>query len=379
MREISLLGRGSTQQIRLNKKEKIKVHGLRYVKPGERDFLKNLPEELPSKTLILYGADSPLIPAVLRLLSDEMQIDLFTSELHDKRLAENKFTPEQRINVIEASDLQINEEYDLIVFAPDKYFDRMLFYDTLERLNMICPKGTEVIIVVPETRSKDFRKKMDQEMRGFKTLSSTRANSVVRAITKGEDAKKKWSDRKAVVEVSTMNAEFKMVTRPGVFSHGRADTGGVALSEVIEVIPGENILDLGCGAGLIGLALAERQRKENPDHTGSVVLVDSNLRSIDCCKENIELNNFNNCEAIATDVYETNITFDLIVGNPPYFAGQRIGEYFIETAMKYLNSTGRLAIVSKHGSQIEEVAVDFGFKAKTTTRKGYDITLCTRC
>ena len=36
MREITLLGRGSTQQIRLNKKEKIKVHGLRYVKPGER-------------------------------------------------------------------------------------------------------------------------------------------------------------------------------------------------------------------------------------------------------------------------------------------------------------------------------------------------------
>ena len=33
-----------------------------------------------------------------------------------------------------------------------------------------------------------------------------------------------------IVEVSTMNAEFKMITRPGVFSHGRPDVGGVALS-----------------------------------------------------------------------------------------------------------------------------------------------------
>ena len=152
-------------------------------------------------------------------------------------------------------------------------------------------------------------------------------------------------------------------------SHGRADTGGVALSEAIEVIPGENILDLGCGAGLIGLALAERQRIEKPDHSGSVVLVDSNIRSIECCKENIEVNGFENCEAIAADVYETDKTFDLIVGNPPYFAGQRIGEYFIETAMRYLNPTGRLGIVSKHGEQLAEVAQDFGFKTTTTKRK----------
>ena len=75
------------------------------------------------------------------MLSDDMQIDVFTSELHDKRLAEKKFSSEQRINVIEGSDLQPGEKYDMIVFAPDKYFDRMLFFDTLERLNLIYPKG----------------------------------------------------------------------------------------------------------------------------------------------------------------------------------------------------------------------------------------------
>ena len=57
-------------------------------------------------------------------------------------------------------------------------------------------------------------------------------------------------------------------------------------------------------------------------------------------------------EAISTDIYETDKTFDLVVGNPPYFAGQRIGDIFIKTAMRYLNDTGRLAIVSKHGDQL---------------------------
>ncbi|MDD7984470.1 methyltransferase [Lentisphaera marina] len=378
MSEITLLGRGSSHQVKVGPKQKVKVHALRYVRPGERDFLKILPSELPKKTLFLYGADSPLMPAVLRALSPEMKIDIFTNELHDKRIAEKKFSSEHQINVFTGSDLQLEDDHDMLVFAPTKYFDRMLFFDTLERVNLIYPKGTDFYIVVPQERLKDFRKKIDQELRGVKILSSTRSNTLFKCITRGDDVKKKWSERVADVAVSTMNAEFTMQTRPGVFSHGRADVGGVALSEAIEVIPGENILDLGCGAGLIGLALARRQLNESPDHGGSVVMVDSNIRSIECCKNNIEINGFQNCEAIASDLYETEKTFDLIVGNPPYFAGQRIGEYFIETAMKYLNATGRLAIVSKHGEQLAEVAKDFGFKTTTTKRKGYDISLCRR-
>ena len=378
MSEISLLGRGSSHQIKVGPKQKVKVHALRYVRPGERDFLKHLPDPLPQRTLFLYGADAPLMPAVLRALSPEMHIDVFTNELHDKRVAEKKYAPEHNINVLSGSDLQGDENYDMLVFAPTKYFDRMLFFDTLERLNMIYPKGTALYVVVPQERLKDFRKKIDQELKGVKIISSTRSNTVFKTLTRGSDVKKNWSDRIANVAVSTMNAEFTMQTRPGVFSHGRADTGGVALSEAIDVIPGENILDLGCGAGLIGLALAKRQNDAKPDHGGSVVLVDSNIRSIECCKKNIEINGFENCEAIASDLYETEKTFDLIVGNPPYFAGQRIGEYFIETAMKYLNKTGRLAIVSKHGEQLAEVAKDFGFKTTTIKRKGYDISLCKR-
>ncbi|WDE99097.1 methyltransferase [Lentisphaera profundi] len=378
MIEITLLGRGSTHLIKLGPKEKMKVHGLRYVKPGDRDFLKNLPKHLPEKTLVLYGADSPLIPAVLRAQAPEMKIDVYTNELHDKRIAEKKFDREHEINIITGADIEAWDTYDMIVFAPTKYFDRMLFFDAIERLNLLYAKGTELIIIVPQERLKDFRKKMDQDLRGLKTISSTRSNTVFRTVLRGDEAKNTWSDRVANVAVSTMNAEYTMRTRPGVFSHGRADTGGVALSEAVDVTAGEDILDLGCGAGLIGLALAKRQLNERPDHGGSVVLVDSNIRSIECCKENIKLNDFKNCEAIASDLYETEKRFDLVVGNPPYFAGQRVGEYFIQTAMKYLNPTGRLAIVSKHGEQLAEVAEEFGFKTETIKRKGYDISLCTR-
>jgi len=379
MSSIELQGRGEAWDIKVSHKRKVNVSGLRYLRPAETDLIKQLPLDIPAKCLALYSADAPLIPAVLRALSPETQIDVFTTELHDLRVAGKKFPEELKINVTCAADfVPESNDYGLICFAPQKSFDRMLFFDVLERLNSVLPAGIPVLMAFPVERLKDFQKKAEQELKNLQLVNKSRANSVYSGLTRGKPKKKGWTAREAKVAVSTMNAEFTMITRPGVFSHGRADVGGVALSEVVEVEPGQDILDLGCGAGLVGLSLAQRQRDIQADHQGSVDLVDSNTRAIECCKKNIEINEFKNCTAIGADVYETDKTYDLIVGNPPYFAGQRIGEYFIRTAEKYLRAQGSLAIVSKHGAQLAEVADELGFGTKLIKRKGYDISICKR-
>lgn len=379
MNKIELQGRGESWDVKVSHKRKVTVGGLRYLRPAETDLIKQLPLDIPAKCLALYSADAPLIPAVLRALNPEAQIDIYTTELHDLRVAGKKFPEEAKINVQCGSDFEPTcNDYGLICFAPGKSFDRMLFFDLLERLNHVFPAGIPILMAFPVERLKDFQKKAEQELKGMQLLNKSRANSVFMGMTRGKPKKKGWTAREAHVAVSTMNAEFTMITRPGVFSHGRADVGGVALSEVVDVEPGEDILDLGCGAGLVGLALAQRQREKQAEHGGTVDLVDSNTRAIECCKKNIELNKFEGCTAIGADIYETENTYDLIVGNPPYFAGQRIGEYFIQTAEKYLRHKGRLAIVSKHGAQLAEVADELGFNTKLIKRKGYDISICTR-
>ncbi|MBI4280418.1 MAG: methyltransferase, partial [Armatimonadetes bacterium] len=57
--------------------------------------------------------------------------------------------------------------------------------------------------------------------------------------------------------------EFRFATDRGVFARGGVDRGTRLLIEAMEVGPGDDVLDLGCGYGPVGLvaaALAERGR-----------------------------------------------------------------------------------------------------------------------
>src|SRR5207302_6985060 len=69
---------------------------------------------------------------------------------------------------------------------------------------------------------------------------------------------------------------IKAVSRPGVFSHRSLDAGARALVNTMTVRPGDHVLDLGCGSGVVALAAAARA--ENV----AVVAVDSHARAIEC-------------------------------------------------------------------------------------------------
>ncbi|RLS55013.1 MAG: methyltransferase domain-containing protein [Planctomycetota bacterium] len=97
------------------------------------------------------------------------------------------------------------------------------------------------------------------------------------------------------------------VSRPGVFSHRSIDLGARAILETMSVHPGEKILDMGCGAGVIALAAA--QRAEGVRAVG----LDSNARAVQCLIEGAALNNSSNVTAVlnATGDVPDPGTFDL--------------------------------------------------------------------
>ncbi|MBC7817478.1 MAG: methyltransferase, partial [Planctomycetaceae bacterium] len=77
-------------------------------------------------------------------------------------------------------------------------------------------------------------------------------------------------------------------SRPSVFSHRKLDVGARALLEATAnartVKPGYRILDLGCGSGTVGLALALRKPGVH------VHAMDSNPRALQCTLRGAELN-----------------------------------------------------------------------------------------
>ena len=152
---------------------------------------------------------------------------------------------------------------------------------------------------------------------------------------------------------------LKAISRPGVFSHRRIDPGGRALVDATEVAAGARVLDLGCGSGVVSLAAAAR------GDGVTVHGVDSNPRAVECTLRGAELNGLSDrvaatLTADALPPAETFGTFDLAVGNPPYFSHHRIAGLFLAAADAALKPGGQVLMVTKQpGWFVEAMAERF--------------------
>ncbi|MCA8995871.1 MAG: methyltransferase [Planctomycetaceae bacterium] len=142
---------------------------------------------------------------------------------------------------------------------------------------------------------------------------------------------------------------IKVISRPGVFSHRRLDLGARALIESMEIPNGARVLDVGCGSGAVGLAAALRASDVR------VYAVDSNPRALDSAKQGATLNGISGFHTalsaegdLVFDGLDESGTFDVAVGNPPYYSHYQIAEIFLQTARKALRPGGRTWMVTKH-------------------------------
>ena len=81
-----------------------------------------------------------------------------------------------------------------------------------------------------------------------------------------------------------------------------------------------NVLDIGCGCGIIGLMLAQRVPKAR------IHGIDLHLPSIEEAEGNAERSGWGaRCQFFHQDVrkYYPSATYDLVISNPPFFEGQR--------------------------------------------------------
>lgn len=170
------------------------------------------------------------------------------------------------------------------------------------------------------------------------------------------------------------NHNLKFISDSGVFSRQTVDYGSRVLIEAIDFqsIPEGNILDVGCGYGPIGLALAKEQKARQ------VTMVDVNLRALDLAKQNAANNSIENVDIFESDVYKAvDKKYALIVSNPPVRAGKNVVTAILEESKNYLLNSGELWIVlqKKQGAPSAKKLMEktFGNVEIVVRDKGYYI------
>ncbi|MED3661695.1 class I SAM-dependent methyltransferase [Ureibacillus sp. FSL K6-8385] len=165
---------------------------------------------------------------------------------------------------------------------------------------------------------------------------------------------------------------FLFETDSGVFSKSEVDFGSRLLIETFQMPDIEGVvLDVGCGYGPIGLAVA----KEYPDRT--VVMMDINERAVQLARKNAELNGIQNVRIFESDgVYvDEGVNVAAVLTNPPIRAGKETVFKIYDGAFHYLSDGGELWVViqKKQGapSTLKYLEEKFRFAEIMERKKGY--------
>lgn len=170
------------------------------------------------------------------------------------------------------------------------------------------------------------------------------------------------------------NNIYTFTSDTNVFSKDQVDFGSQVLIEAFEEPAASgDFLDLGCGYGPIGIALAGSFPERH------VVLSDVNERATMLAMENAEKNALSNVEVVNSNRFSKldGRRFAAIITNPPIRAGKQIVHGMFEDAKKALVENGELWVViqKKQGAPSAEKKIEelFGNSEVVTKKKGYYI------
>jgi len=145
-------------------------------------------------------------------------------------------------------------------------------------------------------------------------------------------------------QLALADGPLQVISLPGVFSHGRLDRGTALLLEHLDKLPAGQLLDFGCGAGVLGAVLKRRF----PHH--AVTMLDVDAFAVASSRLTLAANGLE-AEVLAGDGIDA-APGDLaaILSNPPFHDGvhtdYQATEQLLRQAARHLKPGGELRLVA---------------------------------
>jgi 16S rRNA (guanine1207-N2)-methyltransferase len=175
------------------------------------------------------------------------------------------------------------------------------------------------------------------------------------------------------ISISFKGVFFKMFSGSGVFSKKKLDKGTEILLKYMILKDNSEVLDLGCGIGVVGVYAAKINQ------TIHLTLSDVNRRATILARKNLDLNNLKGRVKQSDGFQKIKEEFDTILLNPPQVAGKEVCFKLITESYHHLKKEGNLQIVARHNkggkSYSEHMLKIFGNMKEIGKSAGYRVYL----
>ena len=170
--------------------------------------------------------------------------------------------------------------------------------------------------------------------------------------------------KRAPVRATVWGHDLAVSSGSGVFAQGRLDIGTSVLLRETEPPAGGTLLDLGCGYGIIGCALATAAPQ------ATVWGIDVNERAVLLANENaVALALGDRFTAVTPDRVPADLTFDEIWSNPPIRIGKEALHALLLTWLRRLRPGGRAVRVVGKNLGADSLQRWLGEQGYPTTRR----------
>jgi len=148
------------------------------------------------------------------------------------------------------------------------------------------------------------------------------------------------------IQTELMGVPLTFATTWGVFSPREIDSGTALFLKYLTIEEDEVALDIGCGYGPLGLAIAANAPK------GEVHMVDKDFVAVDYANKNAQKNNMPHAKAYLSNglsAVPKEVQFSTVVSNVPAKVGKEMLSIMLHDVHRQLKPGGQFVVVTING------------------------------
>jgi 16S rRNA (guanine1207-N2)-methyltransferase len=237
-----------------------------------------------------------------------------------------------------------------LIFLPKS---RPLLEMTVAMVAAACQPGAQIWLV-GENRAgiRTAQSSLAQSIGLPRTLDTGRHSLLLEATLQTTAAPFQLDAWISPYAVDLDDQPLSVITLPGVFSYGRLDEGTKLLLSSLTQPPAATVLDLGCGAGVIGAFVKRRWPHCQVD------LADVSALALEATRRTWTANGLGAANLIPSDLFaDVRGRYGTILANPPFHTGIE-AEYglvrrFVQGAHHHLPPGGVLHFVTQRSIRIQ--------------------------